>query len=322
MVRIVVMNKVRFLVVVLVLFLSNAIGCTWNEPWQKEILKEAEYFVLGKVVAGEDSVGFSVQIEKSFGSDTLSGEIVIEGCFMAGHSSSADHGSHFNFEEGDYGYFLLKKYGPNSYALPSPTSGFAKVVSDTSVYATYRHSYHQAVIPIEIYERTYIEIWDYYKRGVFDKDSIMTFIEEYMSKPVATFEKEELPVFFLQHAALETAYLLDLELDFFKTMVFVSERNWHSTVSGLQLLGKIKGPNTTELLLDFIGEKKNDNFHIVIAIWALGEIAEKKDIKVLRKLVKKLSDEDTGFGGNIMDPRVGTRFPSPKAAAEKLISTW
>jgi len=31
-----------------------------------------------------------------------------------------------------------------------------------------------------------------------------------------------------------------------------------------------------------------------------------------------MSDEESGFGGNLMDPRVCTRFPSPKQAINEL----
>src|SRR5262249_41630705 len=43
----------------------------------------------------------------------------------------------------------------------------------------------------------------------------------------------------------------------------------------------------------------------------------------LREFAKTAPDAETGFGGNIMDPRVGTRFPgSVKVACEQLVDEW
>lgn len=117
---------------------------------------------------------------------------------------------------------------------------------------------------------------------------------------------------------METAYLLDIQIELDRLKKFVEFDNFHSRVSALQLLGNNNTEPTKEYLFDFISNEKNKNFEKVIAIWSLNRIGGHIYKKKLLKLVNKLSDKDTGFGGNIMDPRVGTHFPSPKGAVKEL----
>lgn len=291
---------------------------TWNEPWQKEIIKNADYFVLAKVLSNVDSIGTEIEIIKYFGSQKLEGRILINGFSLLNMTSSSGYGVHLDFEKDQTLYLLLNKRKDGNYAIPTPTSGFAVLDSDKNVYATYRHSYHQALIPQGFYEKTYSEIWNYYKTGKFEKEKILPFINEYINKSPAGFEEDEISTFFLQHAAMETAYLLDLQIELSRLKKFVESDNFHSRVSALQLLGISNIESTKEYLFDFILSEENENFEKVIAIWSLSRIGGKVYKNKLIEILDKLSDEDTGFGGNIMDPRVGTHFPSPKEAVEKL----
>lgn len=313
--------KIFKIIALLILTLSihsKVLAETWDEPWQKEIIQNADYFVLAKVLSNVDSIGTEVEIIKYFGNQKIGGRILINGFSLLNITSSSGHGVHLDFEKDQTLYFLLNKREDGNYAIPTPTSGFAVLDSDKNVYATYRHSYHQTLIPQDVYEMTYKEIWDYYKTGEFDKDRILPFINEYIDKSPAGFEEEDISTFFLQHAAMETAYLLDIQIELDRLKKFVESKNFHSRVSALQLSGNSNMEPTKEYLFDFISNEQNENFEKVIAIWSLNRIGGKVYKKKLLKIVDKLSDEDTGFGGNIMDPRVGTHFPSPKRAVEEL----
>ena len=313
--------KIFKIIVFLILTLSihyKVSAETWNEPWQKQIIQNADYFVLAKVLSNADSIGTEIEIIKYFGNQKLEGRILINGFSILNMTSSSGHGVHLDFEKDQTLYFLLNKRKDGNYAIPTPTSGFAVLDSDKNVYATYRHSYHQALIPQDFYEKTYTEIWNYYKFGKFEKDKILPFINEYIDQSPAGFEEEEISTFFLQHAAMETAYLLDIQIDLDRLKKFVESDIFHSRISALQLLGNSNTESTKEYLFDFISNKQNENFEKVIAIWSLNRNGGKVYKKKLLEIVDKLSDEDTGFGGNIMDPRVGTHFPSPKEAVEKL----
>ena len=311
-------SKILLILIFALVIQTNVKAETWNEPWQKEIIKQSEYFVLAKVISNIDSIGAEIEIIKYFGEQKLTGKILINGFSQLQMMSSSGHGLHLKFEKDQIFYFLLIKREDGNFAIPTPTSGFAILDEDKNVFATYRHSYHQVLIPQDIYEKTYTEIWNYYRNSSFDKEKIIGFINENIKKKPAGFDEDEISTFFLQHAALETEYLLDLSFELNNLKKFIDFENFHSNVSALQLLRNSDTKETKEYSLNYIKNKDNENFQKVIAIWSLNEIGGKEYKKKLIKIKDKLSDEETGFGGNIMDPRVGTHFPSPKSAVEEL----
>jgi hypothetical protein len=297
---------------------TKVLAETWNEPWQKEIIKKADYFVLAKVLSNIDSIGAEIEIIKYFGNQKLTGKILINGFSLLQMTSSSGSGVHFDFEKNQTFYFLLTKREDGNYAIPTPTSGYAILDKDEKVRATYRHSYHQALISRDIYEKTYIEIWNYYKTSEFNKENVLPFINEFIDKEPAGFGENEVSNFFLQHVALETAYLLKIPIALDRIKKFVESDNFHSRVSALRLLSNLNNKKTKEYLFDYIDNEQNENFEKVIAIWSLSKIGGKEYIEKLLSIAENQSDEETGFGGNIMDPRVGTHFPSPKSAIEQL----
>ncbi|MFD1185285.1 hypothetical protein ACFQ2O_03630 [Pontibacter rugosus] len=289
---------------------------TWDEPWQKEVIKKADYFILASV-RSIDSAGAKVDVVKSFGGNSLHGTINISGFYMLDLKSSSGRGLHFPLEEPKSYYLFLKKGEGGSYSLPTPTSGYAPL-EEGKVMATYRHSYHQALVSQEIYEDTYTEIWSYFKSKKFDRSKVSNFIEVYLSQEPAGFDEEEIETFFLQHVALETAFLLDMNMELGTLKKFIETDNFHSRVSALQLLRNDNSVAVAEYLFNFISDKKNGNFEKVIAIRSLWEVGGEAYQKKLMAMQRKLSDEETGFGGNIMDPRVATSFPSPRQAVLEL----
>lgn len=312
------MHKIKLLVIlILTLGLqTNLKAETWNEPWQKEIIQKAEYFVLANVIE-LDSLGVHLEIMQNFGQNKLPNRILINGFSLLNLGSSSGQGVHYDFEKGQNLYFLLTKKEDGNFAIPTPTSGFAVLDEESNVFATYRHSYHQALIPKDIYELTYQAIWNYYHNLEYDKSSVMEFINEQIEKEPAGFAENEISTFFLQHASLETAYLLDVPIELNRIKKFAQSDNFHSKVSSVQLMSLIDDKDTKEFLFEFIQNDDNDNFEKVIAIRSLKKIGGKEYETKLLGIAENLSDEDTGFGGNIMDPRVGTRFPSPRQAVKE-----
>lgn len=307
-------------VVLIVLCSLNFINTnaeTWNEPWQKEIIQKSDYLVLGEVLDA-DNKAVKVKVIKGFGDNKTADEITIDGFFLLTLTSSSGRGVHFNLEAGKKYYLFLKKNDTGNYSLPTPTSGYAYVDDEQNVIATYRHSYHQALVSQDIYELTYQNIWSYYKKKKYNPAEITAFINTHLEIKPSGLEEEEINEFFLQHAALETAYLLDLSPDFKKVDKFTSCENFHLRVSALQLLGNNRTSDSKELLLKSIKSEHHSDFEKVIAIWSLERIGDKAYISKLKKMQNELSDEDGGFGGNIMDPRVGTYFPSPRGAVSSL----
>jgi hypothetical protein len=309
------MHKIKLLVIlILTLGIQTTLKAeTWNEPWQKEIIQKAEYFVLANVIE-LDSLGVHLEILQNFGQNKLPNTVLINGFSLLNLGSSSGQGVHYDFEKEQKLYFLLTKREDGNFAIPTPTSGFAVLDEENNVYATYRHSYHQALISKDIYEMTYQAIWNHYHNLEYDKSSVMEFIIKQIEKEPAGFEENEISTFFLQHASLETAYLLEIPIELSQIEKFAKFDNFHSKVSSVQLMSLLDNKETKEFLFAFIKSEDNDNFEKVIAIRSLKKIGGKKYQKKLLEISDNLSDEETGFGGNIMDPRVGTSFPSPKEA--------
>lgn len=310
--------KIALFLILILTVQTKVLAETWNEPWQKEIIKKADYFVLAKVLSNVESIGTEIEIIKYFGNQKLDGKILINGFSLLRLVSSSGHGVHLNFEKDQFFYFLLTKREDGNYAIPTPTSGFAFLDEDKNVYATYRHSYHQALVPQEIYERTYIEIWNYYKTAEFNKENVLPLINKYIDKEPAGFEENEISTFYIQHAVLESAYLLEIPIALNRLKKFVESDNFHSRVSALQLLSNSNAEETKEYLFAFVNDEQNENFEKVIAIWSLRKNGGKEYKEKLLEIAENQSDEQTGFGGNLMDPRVGTYFPSPKSAIKAL----
>ncbi len=292
---------------------------TWDEPWQKEIIEQSEYFVFGEIISVSDTL-VQIDIRKSFG-EKLNGKINIDGFFMLKIcSTSGGHGPEFFFKKGEKGYFFLKKGQKGNYKTPTPTSGFDRI-SNGTVKATFRHTYHQAAIKKEIYETAYEVIWNKYHGYEYDSTKLNAFIDKYLSKTPAGFEENEIQIFFNQHLALESVYLLELEKDFEILKKFAEDENFHSRISAIRAMQYAKNKPVIEFLIEYIKNEERDNFTKVIAIWALKAKGKRKSIKKVIEIKDTLSDEETGFGGNFMDPRICTRFPTPKLAATKLKNT-
>jgi hypothetical protein len=169
---------------------------------------------------------------------------------------------------------------------------------------------------------TMTAIFNHYHQMAYDKESIADFIDLQLGKKPAGFEQSELKTFFLQHVALEIIFHLRMDLYYDKVLPFFQDsKNLHNRIAASRALVAYNTKETKQLLVDKIASNTDDDFVTVICIWTLKEFKPTELKAELQKLVKNASDEDNGFGGNIMDPRVGTRFPTVKSALEELVET-
>lgn len=308
--------KKLILIALTAIFATVSFATTWDEPWQEEVLEKSEYLVFGRVVSANDSA-VQVEIRKSFGTE-LRGTIIIDGFFLLNLCSlSEGHGPEFYVQDGDEGYFFLKKGSNGNYELPTPTAGFDRIVEDR-VHATFRHSYHQAAILPSVYEMAYNVIWRKYRGLPYDATELTAFMEKYLAMAPAGFEEEEIDIFFNQHVALEAACHLGIRLEYTTLKKFAESDNFHAQVSALRAFVSNDSNDSKEFLLAYITDDRYGNFTKVIAIRTLWNMGDQVYRKELKKLQGKLSDEETGFGGNIMDPRVCTHFPSPQSAISQI----
>lgn len=292
---------------------------TWDEPWQDKVMKEAEHFVLARVKKSDEEKGITIDILKTLGGSPLEGTVEVTDFYMLDLcSSSSGHGPEFHFEDMDSCYFFLKKNSKGKLSLPTPTAGFAYIIKG-KVYATYRHSYHQALVRADIYERTMTAIYNNYHGQKYDTDYINKFIDQQLSKPPAGLEGSEAELFFMQHVALELIYHLKLDGKYKLVIPSLFAENFHAQVSAARALSAYNTVEAKNILMEVIADTSKDDFVRVIAVWSLQEMKPKELKEKLKELQRSASDEDTGFGGNIMDPRVCTRFPSLRSALEGLI---
>jgi hypothetical protein len=318
------MHFLRLKFLICLLFIAAAIpanATTWNEPWMDEVIRKADYFVLADIISVDEEKGAKIHIREQLGGATLPADLEISGFYCLDLTSlSGGHGPEFHLPDSGQCYFFLKKNDKDAYCMPTPTTGFDYVVGD-EVYATYRHSYHQTKIPAEVYRLTMQAIFNKAHGLEFDEKPIREYIDAQLAKNPAGFEENELNTFFSQHVALETIYHLRLTgYDKEIRPFFEDDNNLHNRISAARALVTCNSTETQELLLKKIGSKENDNFTKVMCIWTLAELKPKELKSSLKKLVKTASEEETGFGGNIMDPRVGTHFPNVKQALEELIA--
>ena len=311
--------KSKILFLVLFLFgIANLFATTWDEPWADKVIKEADYFVLAEILPDSEN-GVKIKIIRQLGGDKLPTEIEITNFYLLGLTSFS-HGVGFEFGNVEQSYLFLKKNDKGEFCIATPTTFDA--VRDENVYATYRHSYHQALVPIDIYEMTMSAIFNNYHKLPYDKKKITDFIDEQLSKKTAGFDKDEINTFFLQHVSLETIFHLRLDGYYDKIVPFLNDNsNFHNRVAAARALIAYNNSETKKLLLNKIANNKNDDFVTVICIWTLKEFQPKELKSDLQKLVRKASTKDNGFGGNIMDPRVGTTFPNVKRALTDLINS-
>lgn len=303
-----------------ILIATKSSATTWNEPWASQVIKESTSFVLAKVVSNSPDEGIKIQVIKTLGGNPLNGIVFINQFFLLNLcSSSGGHGAEFHINKVDSCYLFIKKNEKGNYCIPTPTTGF-DYVYDGKVMATFRHSYHQASVPVSVYEKTMTAVYNHYHGLPFDKDYIEQFITENLQKKPSGFSENEINTFFLQHVALECIYHLKLEFSESLVLPFLNDKdNFHNQVSAARAMSAFNTELSKNELIKAVADTTRRNFVRVICVWSLGNLTPTGYKKQLQTLEKNASDEVDDFGGNIMDPRVCTHVPSLKSALKELI---
>ena len=103
---------------------------------------------------------------------------------------------------------------------------------------------------------------------------------------------------------------------------FLSADDYHVQISAVRAIDQINANDSKERLIEFI-ESDRVGFAKVMAVWGLEHLSAVEYTERLKAFMKNGKDEETGFGGNLMDPRVGTKFPeSVKASVAALLDKW
>lgn len=298
---------------------------TWDEPWHEDVMRNSDSFVKVKVTGNVGS-RFKADVLQFLGGIKTPEQIELEGFSLLRvmSTSSQAHELRLPFLVGrTYYIFIKKSEKTNAYQIPTPTSGWA-IIEGANVPATYRHSYHQALVPPDVYEKTMQAIFKGVKGQPYDEDFLKRYIKEQLTQPVALLNNDPamMSTFFLQHVALESFYHLGKGADLTLLLPFVNSGNYHVEISACRAVSRINSKESKEVLMKFI-EGKGSGFAKVMSVWGLQRLNAKEMIPRLEAFVKTGVDQETGFGGSIMDPRIATMFPdSVKEATKHLLSEW
>jgi hypothetical protein len=298
---------------------------TWNEPWHEEVVKHAESFVKVRITEATPAI-CKAELLKSLAGATVPKEFELSGFSLLTVTSTSGDTEELRmpFRQNEIYYLLLTKNPKsNRYQIPTPTAGWAWL-KDGTVRATYRHSYHQALVPEDVYERTMQAIVNGLHGQPYDRDFVINFVRAQLSSPVADLSQDATinKKFFLQHVALETFYFLKQGAELSQLLPFLESKTVHAQISACRAVSAIESAAARETLMKFI-EGKGNGFAKVMCVWGLKQLNGKEMISRLKSFFLTGEDQNTGFGGDIMDPRVGTYFPdSVKASIRALLTEW
>lgn len=319
------MRLLLFTLIACFIFSTAAQATTWDEPWHEDVMRNSDSFVKVKIT---ENIGprFKADVLQFLGGIKTPEKIELEGFSLLRVMSTSSHSHELRlpFKVGRIYYvFVRKSEKTNAYQIATPTSGWAKI-EGANVHATYRHSYHQALVPPEIYEKTMQSIFKGIKGQPYDEDFLNRYIKEQLTQPVALLNDDPATMskFFLQHVALESFYHLGKGADLSLLVPFVNSGSYHVEISAVRAVGMINSKQSKEVLMKFI-EGKGAGFAKVMAVWGLQRLNAREMIPRLETFLKTGVDNETGFGGSIMDPRIATIFPdSVKEAIKHSLSEW
>jgi hypothetical protein len=317
------------LTLILLLSAFTTPATTWDEPWHETVVKDADAFIKATVTQTSPK-SITLNVLKHLAGEKTPDTLTVDRFSLVRLTSITagdDHELGFNFAKDAECYFFLKKVkadGRDAWAIATPTTGFAAIAKG-KVHATYRHSYHQAVVPEDLYAPSTIAIFQHLHNQKYDEPFVRNLIKTELTQPPRGLTKGDdagQKTFFRQHVALECFYHVGLPAESPLLEPFLSFDDYHTGISAVRALSRIDTPDSRQRLFDLLITDRSA-FSRVMAAWGLKRLDAREYLPKLRDFAKIAPDKEAGFGGNIMDPRVGTHFPrSVKAACEELLAEW
>ncbi|MCG8416783.1 MAG: HEAT repeat domain-containing protein [Proteobacteria bacterium] len=299
-----------------------ALATTWDEPWTEKVIAEADSFIEIEISQASPTVAAKVV-------DVLAGErvpptIQLAGFYLLDLGSRSGHGPEYRYDPGTRLLCLVKESKkPGTYGLATPTSGAARIRDDGLVIGALRHSYHQGLFVREDYVRAVAAIFKNLHGEPAKSDFVAEWVDTYLGQPPAALENDATSpasrLFFAQHLVLESLYYFGRPEHFGRVVPFLGHKLFHHRISAARALSAIGGKKAVAALLDRLANDDSD-FVKVMAVWALQRLDAKEAIPRLIELETTASEEPGGFGGNLMDPRIGTRFPTVKQAIKEALT--
>lgn len=307
----------------LLLCVGPVSATTWDEPWQREVVKKADSFGLFEVVS-TDGLKAHLRTLKTLAGQATPSELNLSvDPAMRYTSIFEDERGEFDFRVGQKVY-LLPEHGKQGWMVLTPSAGIAPVRDDgRNVAATYRISVHQTLQSIDDYEKVQRCIFQHLHGGNCDESALRVQLDEPLAQPPGSLSENARPeqqaLFFRQHVALESAYLLERDVPLATLEPFLRADFFHTQLSAVRALAASHDPQRNARLLAFIKDPTRLPMAQAMAVLMAKEIGDKKLIAELKSWAPKASTAESSLPIAIMDPRVGTAFPSSvRAAIEEL----
>lgn len=304
---------VSFLAVPLAIFAMAASATTWDEPWQKQVIANASSFGLYEVIEVKGSHAKLRTIKTLAGMPTPA-EFEIDGDYALVYTSgNPDHEHDLAMQAGGKAYLLPKLVG-KKWKLPTPSSGIDSLQPNgENVAATYRISFHQTLQPADAYERVQICLFKKLHGGDCDTSKLSAdLLDPLKQKPASLSEsatEADQTLFFRQHVALESSYLLDEPLPLTTIEPFLQSGFFHQQISAVRALSIARDAERDARIVAFIKDDSRTGVARAMAIFLAYQDKNQVVLTALKGYQPKNPKEETYLPLNIMDPRVGTAFP-------------
>lgn len=300
---------------------ANTYALTWDEPWQKEVIKEADSFGLYAVVKNS---GDSLRLEliRHIAGKRLKPKISVSSFyrFRVASSSSNDHDSVFYYKPGQNVYLFLKE-SRNKLQIASPTAGNDEVLENGNVAGSFRISMHKAEIDTKTYEAAQSCFFSYFHSGKCKSNVVGEIIEKPLKERVGELSKEasqkDAELFFRQHVALEASYLIKHQNSYETLKPFLDSKFFHVQMSAIRALSVTTSDTKITQIIEFITKSGASDTAKVMAIVMLDELNFQGNMNELENYLDSASKEEVSIVAGLMDPRISTVYPESVHAAIK-----
>ncbi|MGJ8680746.1 hypothetical protein [Paraglaciecola sp.] len=290
----------------------NAFAHTWDEPWHDQVVKGANSFSLFEVMKNSNNM-LKLRLIKHIVGEKPEDNIVVDGYYLYNVASTSTGSDEHEFwlKKGQHAYiYLLKK--DEQYKIATPTAGYSEIQENGTVASTYRHSLHKAQVEVDTYEATQKCIFDAIKGASCADSTISKYILKPLEKRVSilspTASKDDFDLFFEQHVALETTYLIKYAIQESILLPFIKSKFFHTEIGAVRALAVSDSNDKESKLASFVTKGDGSDIAKVMAVIMLDQLNYKCTI-ALSEYLKDASGEEVALGGDFMDPRVSTWFP-------------
>lgn len=187
--------------------------------------------------------------------------------------------------------------------------------------ASFRISIHKTEIDTKTYEAAQSCFFSYLHNGNCAIDVVNEIIEKPLKERVGELSEqatqEDAEIFFRQHVALESSYIINHQNSYESLKPFLNSKFFHVQISAIRALSVTNTETKNHQLIEFITKSEASDIAKVMAIVMLNEVNFQGGIEELKNYLPLASKKDVSLVSDIMDPRVSTNFPESVQAAIK-----